>query len=299
MNQTIDLKIAKIALVVNGKSQRGRSLFKESKRLLSLADILVSYSFCIRKPSKIRSTVENLISDGIDLIIVGGGDGTISAAVDFGAYKDVTFAFLPLGTSNSFARGLGLPLELEQAIGVIKKAKTKLIDMGKIGKDYFANTANLGITAQVNRSVNNENKKFFGRLAYVPIVLWQLFWFKPFAATISAGNDIYEYKCIELLIANGQYQGGLPLALDADIESGNLVVKVFKCHNSSDKWKLMGFWISTLFGLNVHSDNVEILFLDQFRIETKKPIKVDIDGESVARTPVDVQVAKDSLRVII
>jgi YegS/Rv2252/BmrU family lipid kinase len=299
MQDILDINKTKIALVVNGKSQRGRSLFEQSKELLKQSGVDVDQSFCIRKPSKIRDTVKQLIKDGAGLIILGGGDGTISGAVDYGAFQDVAFGFLPLGTSNSFVRGLNIPLELEQAIEVIKEGKVRSIDMGQIGEDYFANTANLGVSAKVNRSVNNENKKFFGRLAYLPIALWQLLWYKPFNAKITNGADIYEYKCIEILIANGQFQGGLPLALDADLESGNLVVKVFKCQNWSDKWKLMGFWISTLFNLNVHSDNVEILFLDQFTIETNKPIKVDIDGESVAVTPIDVKVAKGSLNVVV
>jgi YegS/Rv2252/BmrU family lipid kinase len=299
MSKLFDVKTAKIALVVNGKSQRGRSLFKQSKQLLSQADILLEESYCIRKPSKIKSAIQSLIANGITLIILGGGDGTISGSVDCGAYKNVTFAFLPLGTSNSFIRSLNIPLDLGQAVDVIKTGQTKLIDMGQIGTDYFANTANLGVSAKVNRSVNNENKKFFGRVAYLPIALWQLFWYKPFRVTITNGKDIYQYKCIEILIANGQFQGGLPLALDADLESGTLMVKVFKCQNWSDKWKLMGFWVSTLFNLNVHSDNTEILFLDQFKIETNKPIKVDIDGEYLTKTPIDVKIAKESLRVLV
>jgi YegS/Rv2252/BmrU family lipid kinase len=299
MQTKIDLNSQKIALIVNGQSRKGRDLYREAKMKLQKSQVKLAESFCVKKARKIRGVVQGCIDKGVDLIIIGGGDGTVSAVVDFGAKYDLTFGFLPIGTSNSFARGLGLPLDLDQAIEVIISGQTKSIDMGQIGQDYFANTANLGVSAKVNRSVNNENKKFFGRLAYLPIALWQLLWYKPFVAKITNGEDVYQYKCIEILIANGAYQGGLPLALDADLESGNLVVKVFKCQNWSDKWKLMGFWISTLFNLNIHSDNAEILFLDQFTIETNKPIKVDIDGESVAVTPIDVKVAKGSLKVLV
>jgi YegS/Rv2252/BmrU family lipid kinase len=299
MNTKIDLNSKKIALIVNGQSRKGRDLYSGAKMKLQQSHVELLESYCVKKARKIHSVVQKCVDNGIDMIIIGGGDGTVSAVVDFGAKYDVTFAILPIGTSNSFARGLNLPLELDEAIEVIKASNSKLIDMGQIGEDYFANTANLGVSAKVNRSVNNENKKFFGRLAYLPIALWQLFWYEPFRATITNGQDVYQYKCIEILIANGQFQGGLPLALDADLESGTLVVKIFKCNNWSDKFKLMGFWISTLFNLNVHSDNVEILFLDQFTIETNKPIKVDIDGESVAVTPIEVKVAKGSLRVLV
>jgi YegS/Rv2252/BmrU family lipid kinase len=299
MTNKIDLNSKKIALIANGQSRKGRDLYKDAKMKLQQNQVQLAESFCVKKAKRIQSVAQKCIDGGIDMIIIGGGDGTVSAVVDFGVKHDVTFAILPIGTSNSFARGLNLPMDLDEAIEVIKTGNSKLIDMGQIGDDYFANTANLGVSAKVNRSVNNENKKFFGRLAYLPIAMWQLFWYKPFVARIIHGNEIYEYKCIEILIANGQYQGGLPLALDADMESGNLVIKVFQCNNWSDKWKLLVFWVSTLFKLNVHSDNAEILFLDQFKIETNKPIKVDIDGESVTRTPIEVKVAKASLRVLV
>ena len=63
-------------------------------------------------------------------IIVGGGDGTISSVVDAFAYRATVFGLLPLGTANSFARSLEIPLDLEGAVDVIAHGKVADVDLG-------------------------------------------------------------------------------------------------------------------------------------------------------------------------
>ena len=299
MTNNIDINTKKIALIVNGKSQRGRSLYKHAMELLAQNDINIWQGFCIRKPENINYTVQGIIADGVDMIIVGGGDGTISAIVDFGAKKDILFAVLPLGTSNSFARSLNMPLDLESAIQVIKAGKTRKIDLGKIGDDYFANTANLGLSVEVNRSVNNKYKKNFGRLAYLPLALWHLLTFKPFDVTITTNIGIAKYKCIEILIANGQFQGGIPLALSANLGSGKLVLKIFLCNSWKDKINLLGYWFLSLFKHNIRNRRIKQFGFNEAKIDTALPMYVDIDGEANTKTPIAINVAEKALSIIV
>ena len=140
MNTIINISTKKIALIVNGKSQRGRKLFKRSLELFKLHEIQLNQTYCVRKPKDIKKIIQESIASGINMIIIGGGDGTISEAVDLGVKSKVLFAILPLGTSNSFARSLNMPLDLEDAILTIKAGNVTQIDLGRIGDDYFANT---------------------------------------------------------------------------------------------------------------------------------------------------------------
>jgi YegS/Rv2252/BmrU family lipid kinase len=299
MNKNINLNTKKIALIVNGKSQRGRSLFKHTKALLIDNKIELSQSICIRKPREIRQNVEYIISTGIDMIIIGGGDGTISEIVDFGVKKDILFAILPLGTSNSFARSLNMPLDLESAIKVIKSGNVKQIDLGQIGEDYFANTANIGLTVEVNQSVNNNFKRKFGRIAYLPLVIWNLIIFQPFDVTITSHIGVSKFKCIEILIANGQFQGGIPLALNANLDSGKLILKMFLCNNWKDKLNLLGYWFLSLFRHNIRNRRIKQFRFDNLKIDTRKPMYIDIDGEANIKTPVDICVAEGVLSIIV
>jgi YegS/Rv2252/BmrU family lipid kinase len=299
MTKTVDINTKKIALIVNGNSQRGRSLYKHAIELLAVNQIKIWQGFCIRKPENINKIVQGIISDGVDMIIVGGGDGTISAIVDFGAKKDILFAILPLGTSNSFARSLNMPLDLETAIKVIKIGKVKQIDLGRIGEDYFANTANLGLSVEVNQSVNNDFKKKFGRLAYLPLAIWNLLTFAPFDVTVTTSIGVSKYKCIEILIANGQFQGGIPLALSANLGNGKLILKIFLCNNWKDKINLLGYWFLSLFRHNIRNRRIKQFGFDEAKIETTRPMYVDIDGEANTKTPIKVSVAEKALEIIV
>jgi YegS/Rv2252/BmrU family lipid kinase len=299
MIKNCDLHTKKIALIVNGKSQRGRSLFRHAKTLLISSEIKLDQAICIRKPEEIKQNIQSLVSSGIDMIIIGGGDGTISEIVDFGVKEDILFAILPLGTSNSFARSLNMPLDLENAVKVIKSGNVKQIDLGQIGTDYFANTANIGLSVEVNRSVNNDFKRKFGRIAYLPLAIWNLVIIQPFDVTVTSPIGVSKFKCIEILIANGQFQGGIPLALNANLGSGKLILKIFLCNNWKDKINLLGYWFLSLFRHNIRNRRIKQFGFDQLKIETRESMYVDIDGETSIKTPIDVSVAEGVLSIIV
>lgn len=299
MTNNISISSKKIAFVVNGQSQRGRKLFEHAKDLFERNDIKLSESVCVAKYSQLKKTILNLIAQDIDMIIIGGGDGTISEIVDYGVKKNILFAVLPLGTSNSFARSLNMPLDLDSAIKVIKNGKVKQIDLGKIDDDYFANTANIGLSVEVNMSVNNNFKRNFGRLAYLPVAIWNLFNFKPFEVTISSNNEINKYKCIEMLIANGQFQGGIPLALNADLDSGRLIVKFFICKDWKDKFNLLGYWFLSLLNHNIKNRRIKQFGLEKATIKTDREMYIDIDGEANTKTPFVLSVAERALSIIV
>ena len=110
--------------------------------------------------------------------IVGGGDGSLSGAVDDVVNTDCVFALLPLGTANSFARTLGIPLELDGAIDVIANGQRRRIDLGVIDGDYFVNSAAIGLSPMIGDSVPHRLKKFLGRLGYLLWAIWCLLRFR-------------------------------------------------------------------------------------------------------------------------
>src|SRR3546814_9635967 len=101
------------------------------------------------------------------MVCVGGGDGSRSSAVDFFVGHDCVIALLPLGTANSFARTMGIPLDLEGAIGVIAGGRRRRIDLGMIDGDYFANCAAIGLSPLIAESVPHGFKAWAGRVGYL------------------------------------------------------------------------------------------------------------------------------------
>ena len=118
-----------------------------------------------------REAVERALEKNPDLLILGGGDGTISGLVDYLATRDIALAVLPFGTANSFARTLELPLDLDGAVATIAGGMRRRVDLGMIDQDYFVNGAAIGLAAMIGETVPHALKRYLGRVGYL---LWAL-----------------------------------------------------------------------------------------------------------------------------
>ena len=101
------------------------------------------------------------------MVIVGGGDGSLSCAVDELVDRDCVFALLPLGTANSFARTLGIPLDLDGAIADDRHRPAPAGRPRLIDGDYFANGAAMGLSPMIGDTVPHKLKKYLGRFGYL------------------------------------------------------------------------------------------------------------------------------------
>ena len=152
-------------LVVNTNSRRGREVLLRRHGRAGTArhldrSLLPGARFC-----RLRECVEEAISRGQSLVIVGGGDGTISRIVDYFAHKELVLGVLPLGTGNSFARSLGIPIMLDGAVDVIASGKVADVNLGKVGDLYFANIATIGLSVDIGRHSPVGLKRSLGMLA--------------------------------------------------------------------------------------------------------------------------------------
>src|SRR5688572_32056857 len=124
--------------------------------------------------------MKQAVRSGAPMVIVGGGDGSLSCTVDEVVDRDIVFALLPLGTANSFARTLGIPLDLDGAIETIATGKRRRVDLGVIDGDFYANGAAIGLSPLIGATVPHGLKKYLGRVGYLIWAIWWVFRFKPF-----------------------------------------------------------------------------------------------------------------------
>ncbi len=281
-------------LVVNTRSRSGRDLYDDATRLLTRAGLHLDAAYPVRDPVRLPEIVQGAITQGHKLIIVGGGDGTISSVVDFFAYRDAVLGILPLGTANSFARALGIPLDLAGAAEILTGAgKVADVDLGRINDDYFANTAAIGLPALVGRNMPHGLKRWFGKAGYILVGAALFAVHTPFRAVLTAGQrEIARIDdALDILIANGPYQGGVKVADEADPESRDLVIRIVK---GGRKTNLLKTWARP--ALNARAaDFTEIVHASDLVIATDPPHYVSVDGEVVTRTPVRVSVARQAL----
>jgi YegS/Rv2252/BmrU family lipid kinase len=259
--------------------------------------IKIEKVFELKKSNNLEKFLSEIEPES-SIILVASGDGAVSSVIDHFAYTEAIIGIIPMGTANSFARSLGIPLDLVESLSIIKSNNCVEIDLGKIGDDYFANTANIGISALINQSVDNYAKSVFGRGAYLLSVIYHLIFAKSFGITITdKNNKKHSYKCVEVLIANGKYQGGVNLAPDASLKNNQIHLRIIKSSFMS-KFKLMIFWIGRVFEQTWFEDIIVDLKGESFFVETKPILQIDIDGEASVKTPFELSVAPKAIKII-
>ncbi|RCG29454.1 diacylglycerol kinase [Sphaerisporangium album] len=289
--------LRRAVLVVNTRSRKGRHRYFESLRLLEADGFRPLRSYAVMDPSRLPQTINEALDLRPDLLVVGGGDGSLSEAVKHVAHRDVALGVLPLGTTNNFARSLGLPLDLGLAVKVFSRGKVADIDLGMAGDRPFANLASFGVSVEVAGTVKPWLKRALGRAAYPLTALTVLPGHKPFRAFITVDGRRHELLTHQLNIANGRYHGGWQIARDISIDNRRLVAYQL---GSGKRLRLIaetmvraagGRWRSLAGGPFVTGG--------EMLLETEPTIAADVDGEVRLRTPLTIRTIPNGLRVMV
>jgi YegS/Rv2252/BmrU family lipid kinase len=281
-------------VVVNVHSRKGQQAFEEACDRLGRAGIEVIERHPVDDPDEMRPIIREAIAKGAPMVIVGGGDGSLSTTIDDFLGTETVFAVLPLGTANSFARTLGLPLDLEGAIDVIANGRRKRIDLGEIDGDYFANAAAIGMSPLIAETVPHKLKKYLGMVGYLIWTVVVAFRFRPFRLYVRQGERLDKAWATEVRIANGRHHGGVELVESAKLDSGEIVVQAV---TGKSLFGLAWSWFATLLKLRSRSLTYTEFHARELRIETRPRQSISIDGELSARTPVTVRVARAAVWV--
>ena len=283
------------ALIVNTKSRKGQEAYRDACWLLKEAGVELAISKAVKNPAKLPQEVRKAVAAGVPMVIVGGGDGSISSSVDHVVGTDTVFAILPLGTANSFARSLEMPLEIEGAVGVITDGTVRRIDLGMLDDDHFANCAAIGLSPLIAQTVPHGLKKWLGRPGYLGWAMLQMMRFKSFRLTIREGGKTETLDALEVRIANGRFHGGVEL-VKTKVDAGEIVIQAI---DGRLRLKLLWSWGLSLIGPDQVRGTVREFRGRQFRIETDPPLPISIDGEVEARTPVTVRLARHAIRMAV
>jgi YegS/Rv2252/BmrU family lipid kinase len=281
-------------LIVNAMSRSGGDAFEDARRMLEERGVDLLAAHAITKPEQMRPTVRAALADKAPMIIVGGGDGSLSKTIDDFLGTETVFALLPLGTANSFAKTLGIGTDLQDAVDAIATGRKLRIDLGAIDGDYFANAAAMGLSPLIAETVPHNLKRTLGMLGYIIWAARVAFKFRPFRLRITIGDRKYRVWSTEVRIANGSHHGGVELVESADLQSGEIVIQAV---TGKSLLHLAWSWLATLFKLKSRDQNVTEFRGKEIRIEARPRQKVSIDGELSAKTPVIVTVARAAVWV--
>jgi YegS/Rv2252/BmrU family lipid kinase len=284
-------------LVINTRARRGRALAEAAPRLLADHGFTARRVIRVDEPSRLDAALAGALEMAPDLLVVGGGDGTVGSAVTHLAHRDVALGVLPLGTTNNLARSLGIPLRPAAATAVLTEGKVADVDLGRAGDRLFGNMVSIGVSVQVAGRVPHGLKRVAGRAAYPLTALRALPRHRPFRARVTAQGTTHEFWTHQLNIANGGFHAGRPLARDAGIDDRLLVAYRL---GAAGRAHLVGSMLRhAATGSRLPLADDRFLAVSELTVETDPVLALDVDGEVVDTTPVTIAVVPNALRVMV
>lgn len=283
-------------LVVNPHSRNGQSeTLTEAIGLLRDSGIQVDV--CVSESeSQMVSRIANYRQKE-SVVIIAGGDGTISSALESIYKSKQTLAVLPTGTANDLARSLGVPQGIVAAAQVIIDDNRQRISLAKVNSNYFVNVAHIGLGVDVTRELTSEMKKYFGVFAYLGAFTRVIKRNKSFRATIKADDWECSVRVTHLAVGNGRYYGGGNIVdEDATLLDGQLNLFCLK----PQRW-----WQLLLLGTNFRSGNLRTAErvvckrAKKISIKTSKPRRLEADGEFKTDTPAEFEVIPKAIEVVV
>jgi len=283
-------------LIVNTKSRRGRDLFSTAKSILEAEGIHLIHAWAINRPKEVLTKTREAVTQGIPLVIVGGGDGTLSEVVGSFIGSGSILGVLPLGTGNEFARDLGIDPDVKTACHVLISGRVMEVDVGRVDDSYFLNVATVGLTTRIAEGLRSDEKKRFGRLAYVFALARALTRVRPFRVMLTLPDGVHSFETLQVVVGNGRYHAGpFPLAPNATITDGTLTAYAVA---TTSRWGLLRFALKLPGGHHVDLDEVPAFTAASMKLETTPSQRVVADGEIKYRTPISFGIAPKSLRVM-
>jgi YegS/Rv2252/BmrU family lipid kinase len=282
IRSTMNAPWPKALLIVNAKSRSGDELLELAKAGLDAQGIEPLYRDCAARedlsPTIIREGQE------VDFVVVGGGDGTISAAARGVMTLGKPLGILPTGTANDLARTLGIPTELEAAIATIANGHTRRIDIGFVNEQPFFNVASIGLSAELALELTKDIKRRFGRLGYAFVAIKVLLRARPFRAVITSGDkNVVRVGTLQVAVGNGRfYGGGNAVESTAEIDDRRLDLYSLEVKRA---WTLALMARSFRAGEHGAWEEVRAVRAKAFEIRTRRPRPVNADGEIVTETP--------------
>ncbi|WP_017653006.1 lipid kinase [Fortiea contorta] len=282
-------------LLVNRHARQGQKRLSEAIHYLKKLDLdLVEEP--IENSQHLAETILKY-KHQVDLVIIGGGDGTLNAAVDALVDTQLPLGILPLGTANDLARTLGIPNSLAEACKIIAQGQQRRIDLGLVNDKYFFNVASMGLSVKITQRLTKEIKRRWGVFAYIATALQVIWEARPFRAIIRVNGESIHVRTVQIAVGNGRYYGGgMAVVHDATIDDQRLDLYSLEIEHW---WQIIFLLPAMRQGKHINSRKVRALHGQEFEVETRKPRPINTDGEITVYTPAKFQVIPQAIAVLV
>lgn len=236
----------------------------------------------------------------VDLVVAAGGDGTVSGVAGGLVGAPVPMGIIPVGTGNALARELNIPLNVKAALNLLtgEHALAEL-DAMQVEERFFVLNVSVGLSSLMIHHTAREDKRRFGRVAYVWTGLMRLFGYQPHRFDVSVDGERTRWRAVEVMIANSGAIGDPSLRWSPQVKlnDGRIDVCIVRAKSALDYLRLT--W-AVLLGRQRRAPHLQHLIAERdVAVSTDSHLPVQGDGDFIGWPPVEMAVVPGAVQVIV
>lgn len=259
----------------------------------------------IRPSYKGVSTAElthQAIKEGAQMILIAGGDGTISSAVEALIGTDIPIGIIPRGTVNAFAKALNIPTNVKAACEAILLGRPHRVDAATCNGKPMIVLIGIGLEPETIAHSSRRLKKQFGMLSFVLAGIKELRQFNTFETWVETENETINLQAVAVTIANTAAPTSLLAHGPANVipDDGLLDVTIFAPSNRKNAF--FGAYHLLRSGFTDDATNrgdIQYLKAKNVKVKTKPLQKVSLDGDPIEATSVEISCIPHSLNILL
>ncbi|XRG77978.1 diacylglycerol kinase [Rossellomorea sp. GAMAL-10_SWC] len=234
-----------------------------------------------------------------DLVVACGGDGTLNEVISGMSEQEYRpkLGLIPVGTTNDFARAIGVNVSIMEAAEVITNGQTVPLDIGRVDDKYFVNILAAGKITELTYEVPSKLKTMLGQLAYYLKGIEMLPRVKPTRLKIEYDGKVFDEEAYLFLLSNTNSVGGFEkIAPEASINDGQFDLLVLKKSNIAEIIRVCAQLLS---GQHVQNEYVLYTRASHLKIMSDDKLLLNIDGEYGGETPCTVDMLYNHLEIYV
>ena len=222
------------------------------------------------------------LSNDYDLVVCSGGDGTLDEVVTGMMRRPVEeripIGYIPAGTTNDFARSLGIPRNMPEAATLAMTGRPFPCDMGTFNDDTFVYVASFGLFTDVSYSTKQEFKNALGHTAYVLEAMKSLVNIKSYKMKVSCEEIEIEGDFLFGMVTNSKSVGGFQGLIRKEVFFDDGVYETVFIKKPKNAFEIQEI-IAALLDPKIESDYIYMFHTKRLRIESEEMIPWTLDGE--------------------
>ncbi len=272
--------VRRVVLVTSPNSRRARRL-PRVRAALRRSDLEVVEELAVDQLSRLPDLVRNHAdrTGTPPLVVAAGGDGTVGAVANCLANSQVVLGVLPLGTSNDFARSLGIPMRIERAVGLLLTGKVSTLDLGRVVATdreplHFVHAATVGLNVNFAKLATRASlRRRLGRFTYVFAAVLALGETRSFPCEITYDGRTERWHLTHLSVINAPVFGGFLGMRVSGSSPDDRLLDVLAVEDLPVR-RMLAVAVHQLFRIRKPATGVHALHLPEMRVHTEAALEV-------------------------